>query len=343
MEQQPLRKDCGIGGQALIEGVMMRAPGRMALCVRRESGELVTESSEIKPPSKFAKLPFVRGVVGLFSSMVIGYKALMRSAELFLPENEDDEADKAEAPVEPAALPEKKKSVGEKILLYSAVVLALGISIGLFFLLPTVLVNFAKNYIETKWMVVVLESIVRMAIFIGYLFLVTRMKDIRRTFSYHGAEHKTIHCIEAGLPLNVENARAGSRLHPRCGTSFLLWVMVISFVVFMVFGRFDTIWMRLASRIVLLPVIAALSFELLKLLANYENKFARAMRTPGMWLQALTAFEPDDEMIESAIDAFRAAVKDNEKVDEKIRALAEPAQAVVPTPEPTPAIPPEPK
>lgn len=287
-----MRKDCGVGGQALLEGVMMRSKTRMALAVRRASGEIVVEDKEITPLPKIWRAPFIRGIVGMGQALGVGFKALMRSAEIAM----DDVDDK----------PTTQK--GQSMLMTGTVTVAIVFAIGLFFFVPALAANGLQHLKLDKTLTAVLEGLVRLVIFVGYLVAVSGMRDIQRTFAYHGAEHKTIHCVEADLPLTVENARTCSRLHPRCGTSFLLVVMVISLIVFIFLGKSNTFIERFATRILLLPVVASISYELLMLLAKRENALTRFLRAPGLWLQRLTTKEPDDGMLEVAIAAYNAAV-----------------------------------
>ena len=297
-KSEPLRKDCGVGGQALIEGVMMRSPTKMAWAVRLESGDIVTEAMDIKQKNRWWKIIFLRGILNMGSSLASGYRTLMRSAELFIPPDPAEQG--------------KSNKLWERVVMVLSVLFAVGMTVGLFFILPAVIGNLTKGFITASWAQSAFEGVVRLMIFVAYLLLASLLKDIRRTYRYHGAEHKTIHCVESGQPLTVENARTSSRLHPRCGTSFLLWVMIISWVVFTLLGPSANLWMRIGTRVVMIPVITGISYEVLKLFASRENAFFRAMRVPGMWMQRLTTFEPDDAMIEVAIAAYQVAVGERE-------------------------------
>nr|MDD6335497.1 DUF1385 domain-containing protein [bacterium] len=291
---------CGVGGQALIEGVMMRSRERMAWSVRKPNGEIVTESQAVTPAHGVAAWPFIRGLTSLASGLGGGYKALMRSAEICL--------DEEEAPKAVDKPPRKFLGLdGEGWAMAGSVVVAIALALGLFIALPALAGHGLNALHLNKWWVALGEGLVRMIVFVLYLVCISRMKDIRRTFQYHGAEHKTIHCVESGQELSVANARGGSRLHPRCGTSFLLLVMIVSWVLYALLGKGDTLWWRMLSRILLLPVVAMVAYELQRLLANHDNLLCRILRAPGLWLQALTAFEPDDDMLEVAITAYRAA------------------------------------
>jgi len=290
-KKQPAPRESGIGGQALIEGIMMRSATVSALAVRLPDGSIVTESEPIPPKAKWKSWPFVRGVIGLGSSLYVGYRALMRSAELAIPPEEGDE---------------KPPPMGVVAVL--SLVLALGLSVGLFFILPALLSDLLKDYVTAKWAVAALDGGFRLLILVCYMLIMGLLKDIRRTFRYHGAEHKTIICAESGQELTVENARKCTRMHPRCGTSFMLWVMLISFIVFMFLGKSDNILWRIGTRLALLPVVASISYEFLKLTARSDNLFSRILRAPGLWLQRLTTYEPDDAMIEVAIAAYNACL-----------------------------------
>jgi uncharacterized protein YqhQ len=293
-----------IGGQAVLEGVMMRSPAdeKMAIAVRRESGQIVVESEPVAALSKKHKWmgwPVVRGVVNFVSMLKIGYQTISKSsAMLGLEEEEPSRFEKW--------LAAKLGKSTEAVVMGAAMVVAMVLAVGLFFLLPAFVAQLLKRFIASAVAVNLVEGAVRMVIFIGYMLAVSVMKEIRRTFMYHGAEHKTIACFEAGEALTPQNARKYPRQHPRCGTAFLLIVMVVSILIFSVFGVNINMWTRLASRLLLLPVVAGVSYELLKWLGHCDNLLARALRAPGMWLQNLTTREPDEGMLEVAICAFNA-------------------------------------
>ncbi len=311
-------QDCGIhktsiGGQAVLEGVMMRGPKEIATAVRKSDGEIVIDKkaiSSITSRYKFLKLPIIRGVVNFVESMVIGVKSLMFSAELFDVEGEEGyEPSKFEK-----WLDDKFGDKIKDIAIYAAVALSLVLGIGLFMLLPTVIVGFLKSFVTQSVILNLAEGVVRIAIFLIYLALVSMTKDIQRVFEYHGAEHKTIAAYEHGEELTPENARKYSRLHPRCGTSFLLIVMVVS-IVFFSFLRWDNVFYRLFFRILLLPVVAGVSYEIIKFAGRSKNKAVALLTKPGLWLQNLTTREPDDSQLEVAIASLKAVLTDNKEDD----------------------------
>ena len=304
-----------IGGQAVIEGVMMRGPKDIAVAVRKPDGEIIIDK---KPVSSFVvkyklnKIPIVRGAVSFVESMVTGVKALTYSAEFMDIDGEEG--------YEPSKLEKwMDDKFGDKIkdiAIYTAVVISLFFSIGLFFVLPNFIVGLCKQYISDSNMVLhLVEGVVRISIFLIYLTLVSQMKDIQRVFQYHGAEHKTIHCYESGAELTPENAKQFKRLHPRCGTNFLLIVMVISIVVFSVLSWDVNRWALMGIKILLLPVIAGLSYEVIKVLGRYDNKFTRIVAAPGMWLQYITTREPDMKQIEVAIASLQAVLTESKEDD----------------------------
>ena len=291
-------KYSGIGGQAVIEGIMMMNRNDYAVAVRKPDQEIEVKRDRyisITQKVKLFSLPFVRGVFRFADSMIVGMKTLTYSASFF-EDDEDSEPGKIEQFL--------NRVLGEKLesaLMALVMVLSFVMAIGIFMLLPLFIAGLFSSVIESERLMAVLEGIIRILIFIAYIKLVSRMEDIRRTFMYHGAEHKCINCVEHGLPLTVENVRNSSKEHKRCGTSFILIVMVISILFFMVV-RVDNVWMRFASRIVLVPVIAGVSYEILQLAGRSNSRFM----DPGMWMQGLTTKEPDDSMIEVAIAATEA-------------------------------------
>lgn len=304
-----------IGGQAVIEGVMMKGPDKIATAVRKPDGEIVLDEKLCGKArkNKFLKLPIIRGCVGFFDSMILGVQALMYSAKFFDVEGE-------EVPKEKQGKFEKwleEKLGSEKALnavIYFSVCLSLVMSVGLFILLPTVIVGFLKGIIDNHILLTLAEGVVRIGIFLVYLVLVAQMSDIKRVFMYHGAEHKTIHCYERGLELTVENVRSQSRLHPRCGTSFLLIVMVISVIVFS-FISWNNPFIRLGLRLLLLPVVAGISYEIIKFAGRHDNWFTAAISAPGKWLQYITTNEPDDSQIEVAIASLTAVIPEDREQD----------------------------
>ncbi len=323
-----------IGGQAVIEGVMMRGPHQIATAVRKPDGEIVIDKQDLGKirKGKFVKFPIVRGCVNFFDSMIIGVKALMFSAQFFEVDEDgepiEQEPSKFEAWLEKKLDSEKAMNV----VLYCSVILSLLFSVGLFILLPTLIAGFLKPLISNHFLLTLAEGVVRILIFVCYLALVSQMKDIKRVFMYHGAEHKSIFCYEQGLPLTVENVRTQSRFHPRCGTSFLLIVMVISILIFSIipwdaetFAAIPVIgpvlvaipWAitRMILRLLLLPVVAGLSYEIIKYAGRHDNPFTRAISTPGMWFQRITTNEPEDSMIEVAIAALSAVIPENQEDD----------------------------
>lgn len=295
-------KYSGIGGQAVIEGIMMMNRNDYAVAVRKPDQEIEVKRDRyisITQKVKLFSLPFIRGVFRFADSMIVGMKTLTYSASFF-EDDEDSEPGKIEQFL--------NRVLGEKLesaLMALVMVLSFVMAIGIFMLLPLFIAGLFSSVIESERLMAVLEGIIRILIFIAYIKLVSRMEDIRRTFMYHGAEHKCINCMEHGLPLTVENVRNSSKEHKRCGTSFILIVMVISILFFMIV-RVDNVWMRFASRIVLVPVIAGVSYEILQLAGRSNSKFMDLVSRPGMWMQGLTTKEPDDSMIEVAIAATEA-------------------------------------
>lgn len=295
-------KYSGIGGQAVIEGIMMMNRNDYAVAVRKPDQEIEVKRDRyisITQKVKLFSLPFIRGVFRFADSMIVGMKTLTYSASFF-EDDEDSEPGKIEQFL--------NRVLGEKLesaLMALVMVLSFVMAIGIFMLLPLFIAGLFSSVIESERLMAVLEGIIRILIFIAYIKLVSRMEDIRRTFMYHGAEHKCINCVEHGLPLTVENVRNSSKEHKRCGTSFILIVMVISILFFMVV-RVDNVWMRFASRIVLVPMIAGVSYEILQLAGRSNSRFMDLVSRPGMWMQGLTTKEPDDSMIEVAIAATEA-------------------------------------
>ncbi|NLA86135.1 MAG: DUF1385 domain-containing protein, partial [Clostridiales bacterium] len=273
-----------IGGQALIEGIMLRGPKKQAIVVRTENGLFtrVEELKLLKDKYPIVGWPIIRGGVNFISSMVNGVKALMFSAEQ-MPEEEQEAPSKLDQWFEKRFGGEK----AEKLIINTAVIIGVGLSVGLFILLPTFLAGFLDNYIHSAILRNLAEGVLRIIIFLGYLWLATKMKDIRRVWAYHGAEHKSIFTYEKGLELTAENAREQSRLHPRCGTSFLFIVMIVSILVFSLV-RWSNVWVRMALRLLLLPVVVGLSYELLKFAGRHDNLFTRILSAPGKGLQRLT-------------------------------------------------------
>ncbi len=316
-----------IGGQALIEGIMMRGPEKDAVALRTADG-IQVETKERKLPKTHspARWPLVRGVVNFFDAQVVGVKALMRSADLSGDEETEQEPSKLDRWLEKKLGNEKF----QKALVGFSVFLGLGMSVLLFFLLPMLFSGFFDRWIQSTLLLNLLEGLIRMIIFLVYMLLISRMKEMKRVFSYHGAEHKTIRCYEAGLPLTVENVRVQTRLHPRCGTSFLLVVMVISILVFSVASSLllavvpglnalrGGIWYRvimMAFKLLLLPLVVAITYEINRWAGRHDNGFTRILTAPGMWMQHFTTNEPDDSMIEVGIAAVKAVLPETEGAD----------------------------
>lgn len=294
----------GIGGQAVMEGIMMRNKEDYAVAVRKSDGSIEVDVQKYKgitSGKKIISLPFIRGIFNFVDSMVLGIKTLTFSASFF-EEDEEEEPDKFEE-----WLLRKFGDKAEKVIMGFTVALSVVIAVALFMVLPLFIADLMEKYIPgiTEKHVPVIEGIVKMIIFIGYLLLISLMKDIQRTFMYHGAEHKCINCIENGKLLNVENVRGSSRFHKRCGTSFLLIVLVISIVLFILI-RTDIVWLKYLIRILLIPVIAGISYEFIKKAGSSDNPVINALSKPGLWMQRITTKEPDDDMIEVAIEAVEA-------------------------------------
>ena len=315
-----------IGGQALIEGIMMRGPEKDAIVVRGKDGLSVdVKPRKVRPKGSPLNWPFIRGVVGFFDAQVTGVKALMHSADLS-PEAAEEEPSKLDLWLEKKLGNEKF----QKVVVGTAVAMGLGLSILLFILLPAIIAGFLDNWIQNTLVLNLVEGLVRMTIFMGYMLLVSRMKEMKRVFAYHGAEHKTIRCYEAGLPLTVENVRQQTRLHPRCGTSFLLVVMILSILVFSVVssllltvipgleamrGSFLFRLIMIGSKLLVLPLVVAIAYEINRLVGRYDNWLTRIMTAPGMWFQNFTTNEPDDSMMEVGIAALEAVLPQQEGAD----------------------------
>ena len=296
-----------IGGQALIEGILMRGPKKQAIVVRTNEGftTKVEDLKLLKDKYPIVGWPFVRGVVNFISSMANGVRALMFSAEC-MPEEEQEEETKFEKWVEKRV--GKKKA--ESALVTFSMIIGIALSVGLFILLPTFLAGAFFGLIQSAILKNLLEGLLRVVIFIAYLWLATRLNDMKRVWAYHGAEHKAIFCYEKGLELTVENVRAQPKHHPRCGTSFMFIVMIISILVFS-FMSWSNVWMRIAFRLLLLPVVVSLSYELIKLAGRFDNIVTRLVSAPGKALQRLTTREPDDSMIEVAIESLKLVMPEN--------------------------------
>ncbi|MDR1116933.1 MAG: DUF1385 domain-containing protein [Oscillospiraceae bacterium] len=299
-----------IGGQALIEGIMMRGPGKYSVVIRTPDGGVVSDVKEVKLIKErypVLGLPFIRGAVNFFDSLVTGVKALLYSADFF---PEEEEASKFDMWVEKHF----SKKTADGIMMGIAVALGMLLPIGLFILLPTFLAGFFEGIAGSGFVRNLIEGGIRILLFVLYLVLVSRLNEMKRVFSYHGAEHKTIYCYEAGEELTVENVRTKPREHPRCGTSFLFVVMIVSILLFS-FVSWSNPLIRAALRLLLLPVVVAISYEFNRIVGRYNNSLSRALRKPGMLMQKLTTNEPDDSMIEVAIEALRLVIPEEEGSD----------------------------
>jgi len=293
-------KSSNIGGQAVLEGIMMKHNEEYAVAVRKPDGEISVKKEKYHSIVKWKVLtttPFIRGVFNFIDSMVIGIKTLTYSASFY-----EEEEEKEEVLTEEAV---KKKEKKEKLLMGATVAFSVVAAVAIFMVLPYFLTSFLKGLIPSYQVRTVIEGLVRIGIFVLYVLLISRMEDIQRTFMYHGAEHKCINCIEHGLPLTVENIRKSSRQHKRCGTSFLFLVLAISIVLLLLI-HVDSAVMRVVVRILLLPVIAGISYEVLKLAGRSDNILINLISSPGLAIQKLTTKEPDDDMIEVAIQAVEA-------------------------------------
>lgn len=287
----------GIGGQAVLEGVMMKNNTKYAVAVRKPDGDIDVQVEEYKGvcgDKKFAKLPLIRGVFAFVDSLVLGMRVTMHSASFYEDEETPEET-------------EKKASGGkaDDIMMGITVAVSVVIAVGLFMLLPFLISDLLGKYIRNASLVAILEGIFRILIFVGYIAAISLMKDIKRLYMYHGAEHKCINCIERGRPLTVKNVMRSSRQHKRCGTSFLLFVVLVSVIIFF-FIRVDNMAMKLVIRLLLVPVIAGISYEIIRLAGRSNNILIRIISTPGMWMQRLTTKEPDEDMVAVAIASVEA-------------------------------------
>ncbi|MCD7830620.1 MAG: DUF1385 domain-containing protein [Clostridiales bacterium] len=301
-----------IGGQALIEGILMRGPHKQAIVVRRPDGGMEVKEEPlklIKDRHPILGVPFIRGTVNFLDSMVKGVQALMYSAE-FYPEEEDGEPSKFEQWLE--------KHLGtdafNQAIIYLAVVLGVGFSVVLFILLPALVFGLLQNVIPSFFIRNLLEGATRIVIFFIYLILCSKQQDMKRVFAYHGAEHKTIFCYERRLPLTVENVRDMPRHHPRCGTSFLFVVMVIAILIFSVV-QVENVVLQLVIKLLLLPVVVGITYEINRWMGRHDNLLTRVCTAPGLWMQNFTTNEPDDSMIECAIEAMKRVIPEEDGAD----------------------------
>lgn len=300
------QKSSGIGGQAVMEGIMMRHKDKYSIAVRKPDRQIevkVENYRSVIPLEKPGKLPILRGVYSFVDSLVIGTKCLMYSAQFF--EDEEDETIKKELTEEEKLEKEKKDEKAYKAMMTVTMIFSVVLSIGLFVLLPYFAASFLRKVTDSNLLVTTVEAVLRIVIFLLYMVLVSRMKDIQRVFMYHGAEHKCINCVEHGMDLNVENVLKSSRLHKRCGTSFLLIVMVVS-IIFFFFIRVESPLLRVVIRVLLMPVIAGVAYEFIRLAGKSDNGLVCVLSKPGLALQKMTTKEPTADMVEVAIAAVEA-------------------------------------
>ena len=286
----------GIGGQAVLEGIMMKNQDKYAVAVRKPNGEIAVEVKEASgglSNSVLKKIPFIRGVFVLIDSLVLGIRSLNMSAEYFDEEEPREDGQKT------------AKKAADNLWSVFTTMLAIAIALAVFVLLPYYLAEFLNTWIRNDSLMALIEGLLRVVIFVAYVAGISLMKDIRRVYMYHGAEHKCINCIENGLSLNVTNVMKSSRQHKRCGTSFMLYVMIISIIIFF-FIRVDTVWLRVLLRFVMIPVVAGLSYEFIRFAGSHEGPVINTLSAAGLWLQGLTTKEPDESMAEVAIAAVNA-------------------------------------
>jgi len=298
-----------IGGQALIEGIMMKGPHKIATAIRKPDGEITIRTKKLKSVfnNSLLKKPIIRGSAALIEAMLIGVKELMYSAEFYEEEIEEDFLDRA--------LRKIFKDKADTAIIYASVVIALLISVGVFIVGPSLITNLLKNIIPIPIVLNLIEGFIRIGLFVIYVYYISKLEDIKRVFMYHGAEHKTIYCYENMEELTVENARKYTTLHPRCGTSFIVNVLLISIVVFSFFGWPNPL-MRVVIRLAMLPLIAGIAYEVNKYVGrNDETLFAKIAAKPGFWFQKLTTKEPDDSMLEVAIAALKEVIPENKDDD----------------------------
>ena len=303
-------RSSNIGGQAVMEGIMMRHKDKYSIAVRRPDQEIELKVEDYKcifGNHAFLKKPIIRGVVSFVDSLVVGTKCLMYSAEIAGDEEDEEEAKKnASLSAEELEAKKKKEDKAFKALLYVTVAISIVISIAAFMLLPYVLASLCRKVGASEVIVTIVEAFVKLALFMGYMLLISRMKDIQRTFMYHGAEHKCINCVENGKPLTVENVLESSRFHRRCGTSFLFLVMLVSIFLHFIFVLVPSYWLRLFGRLLMVPIVSGISFEIIQWAGRTDSKFALMMSKPGMAMQKFTTKEPTADMAEVAIKAVEA-------------------------------------
>ena len=301
-EKQACAIKTSVGGQALIEGIMMKGPKKSAMAVRTPGGEIDVEEWETKVPGGVRKIPFVRGIFNFIDTLITGYKCLMKSAEKA---GEEEEPSKFELWV----AEKLGKSAGD---IFSFIVtgIAMALAVGLFIVIPSGVTSLFSKHIENQMILSAIEGVIKIGIFLTYIISVSKLEDIRRVFMYHGAEHKTIFCYEKGLELTVENVRKQIRFHPRCGTSFLLIVVIISILVSSVV-TWSNLFLRILIKLLLVPVIVGISYEIIKFAGRHDNALTKLISAPGLWLQRFTTQEPDDSMIEVAIAAVTPVLPEN--------------------------------
>ena len=303
-------RSSNIGGQAVMEGIMMRHKDKYSIAVRRPDKGIELKVEDYKcifGKAKFWKRPIIRGVVSFVESLVVGTKCLMFSAEIAGDEEDEEEIEKNKALSKEEL--EAKKAKEDRMfqwLLYGTVAISIVISVAAFMLLPYVLASLLRKVGASEVLVTIAEAFVKMALFLGYMILISRMKDIQRTFMYHGAEHKCINCVESGLPLTVENVMKSSRQHRRCGTSFLFLVMLVSIFLHFIFVLVPGYWFRLFGRLLMVPIVAGVSFEIIQWAGRTDSRLAELMSKPGLAMQKLTTREPEPDMVEVAIKAVEA-------------------------------------
>ena len=301
-EKQSCAIKTSVGGQALLEGIMMKGPEKSAMAVRKPNGEIDLSVWDTKKLTGVRKIPFIRGTFNFVDTLIKGYDCLMKSAEI---SGQEEEPDKLELWLN-KTFGKVAGAIFGTIVTFIAAVLA----IGLFFGIPALVAGFAGNYVENKVLLSAIEGVIKIGMFLAYIIGVSKMSDIHRTFMYHGAEHKTIFCYEKGLELTVENVRKQQRFHPRCGTSFLLIVLVVSILVSSVI-TWENVFVRVFLKILMLPITVGISYEIIKFAGRHDNWFTKIISAPGLWFQNFTTQEPDDSMIEVAIAAVKPVLPEN--------------------------------
>ena len=294
------KKYSGIGGQAVLEGVMMKNKEKYAVAVRKPSGEIAVEVENFQGMmhgSRLLEIPFIRGVFNFINSLVLGTRSLNYSASFYEEDEEDTAVDKA--------LDKISGGNGEKVLSGIVTIVSIALALGIFVVLPFFISRYFEGFIRNHSLLMIMEGAIRIAIFLAYVALISLMKDIRRLYQYHGAEHKCINCIERGRELTVENVMKSSRFHKRCGTSFIFFVLIVSIVLFF-FIRVESVLLRVLLRLLLMPVVAGISYELIRLAGKHDNFFVNLLSAPGFLFQKITTKEPDEDMVEVAIASVNA-------------------------------------